>query len=271
MTAAFLAVLTPEQKQKYLPRLAAGEGVRGAMHARTRELDGDVRPGELFVAVPGTQQDGAEFVADALRAGAAAVCATAPVAGVPTLVADDPRKALADLAAAYYRWPARDVALVGITGTLGKTSTALLTQACLAGGRVRVGVIGSLGVLDDVTVTQSATVTELAVANPGYGFRQLYGSATRIGRAHIAYLPAEHLHLSGVLATVTALIEVGRRVVVALPEDGELVPRIRACGAEVEFLDFPVLRDTLTDSHFRSRDRLGRLVAFLARLSQALF
>ncbi|MFC6021694.1 YibE/F family protein [Plantactinospora solaniradicis] len=47
-------------------------------------------------------------------------------------------------------------------------------------------VIGSLGVLDDVTVTQSATVSELALANPGYGFRQLYGAATRIGRAHIA-------------------------------------------------------------------------------------
>jgi uncharacterized membrane protein len=47
-------------------------------------------------------------------------------------------------------------------------------------------VIGSLGVLDDVTVTQSATVTELARANPAYGFRQLYAAATRIGRAHIA-------------------------------------------------------------------------------------
>jgi len=47
-------------------------------------------------------------------------------------------------------------------------------------------VIGSLGVLDDVTVTQSATVAELARANPAYGFRQLYGAATRIGRAHIA-------------------------------------------------------------------------------------
>jgi uncharacterized membrane protein len=47
-------------------------------------------------------------------------------------------------------------------------------------------VIGSLGVLDDVTVTQSAIVTELAAANPAYGFRQLYGSATRTGRAHIA-------------------------------------------------------------------------------------
>jgi uncharacterized membrane protein len=47
-------------------------------------------------------------------------------------------------------------------------------------------VIGSLGVLDDVTVTQSATVTELARANPAFGFRQLYGAATRVGRAHIA-------------------------------------------------------------------------------------
>ncbi|GAB3137485.1 hypothetical protein GCM10027290_03290 [Micromonospora sonneratiae] len=47
-------------------------------------------------------------------------------------------------------------------------------------------VIGALGVLDDVTVTQSVTVAELSVANPAYGFKALYRSATRIGRAHIA-------------------------------------------------------------------------------------
>jgi uncharacterized membrane protein len=47
-------------------------------------------------------------------------------------------------------------------------------------------VIGSLGVLDDVTVTQAATVTELAHANPAYGFRDLYGAASRVGRSHIA-------------------------------------------------------------------------------------
>jgi uncharacterized membrane protein len=46
--------------------------------------------------------------------------------------------------------------------------------------------IGSLGVLDDVTVTQAATVHELAVANPRYSARQLYSAATRVGRAHIA-------------------------------------------------------------------------------------
>ncbi len=47
-------------------------------------------------------------------------------------------------------------------------------------------VIGSLGVLDDVTVTQASAVWELSLANTAYGFRQLYSAAIRIGRDHIA-------------------------------------------------------------------------------------
>ncbi|MFC4007353.1 YibE/F family protein [Nonomuraea purpurea] len=47
-------------------------------------------------------------------------------------------------------------------------------------------IIGALGVLDDVTVTQAVTVAELAHANPSYGFTRLYRAASRIGRAHIA-------------------------------------------------------------------------------------
>ncbi|MEU6726989.1 YibE/F family protein [Nonomuraea wenchangensis] len=47
-------------------------------------------------------------------------------------------------------------------------------------------IIGALGVLDDVTVTQAVTVTELAQANPSYGFVRLYRAASRVGRAHIA-------------------------------------------------------------------------------------
>ncbi|UBU17147.1 YibE/F family protein [Nonomuraea gerenzanensis] len=47
-------------------------------------------------------------------------------------------------------------------------------------------IIGALGVLDDVTVTQAVTVAELAHANPSYGFARLYRAAGRIGRAHIA-------------------------------------------------------------------------------------
>ncbi|WP_436529640.1 YibE/F family protein [Actinoplanes sp. HUAS TT8] len=81
------------------------------------------------------------------------------------------------------------VAAVHLTGVADDTSNFLsITQGevNMQGLLLASIVIGSLGVLDDVTVTQSATVTELAIANPAYGFRRLYGAATRIGRAHIA-------------------------------------------------------------------------------------
>ncbi len=56
------------------------------------------------------------------------------------------------------------------------------TQGLLLAGIV----IGSLGVLDDVTVTQGAAVAEIAHANPAYGFRPLYRAGSRVGRSHIA-------------------------------------------------------------------------------------
>ncbi|WP_406673019.1 YibE/F family protein [Nonomuraea sp. N2-4H] len=65
--------------------------------------------------------------------------------------------------------------------TLGM-SLSIDTQGLLLAGII----IGSLGVLDDVTVTQAVTVAELARANPSYGFARLYRAAGRIGRAHIA-------------------------------------------------------------------------------------
>jgi uncharacterized membrane protein len=80
-------------------------------------------------------------------------------------------------------------AVAHLSGVADETSTYLtITQGNVnMQGLLLAGiVIGSLGVLDDVTVTQSATVTELARANPAAGFRDLYGAATRVGRAHIA-------------------------------------------------------------------------------------
>lgn len=83
-----------------------------------------------------------------------------------------------------------EVAVTGLhlTGFADESSTFLATthgvnlQGLLFAGIV----IGTLGVLDDVTVTQAATVTELARANPEYGMRDLYRAGTRVGRAHIA-------------------------------------------------------------------------------------
>ena len=75
--------------------------------------------------------------------------------------------------------------LTGVTDDLSASvgmSHGVNTEGLLLAGIV----IGSLGVLDDVTVTQSATVTELARANPAYTFAQLYRAGSRVGRSHIA-------------------------------------------------------------------------------------
>jgi uncharacterized membrane protein len=68
-----------------------------------------------------------------------------------------------------------------ISAVLGTSHSVNMEGLLLAGI-----VIGSLGVLDDVTITQSATVTELARANPEYGFGHLYRAGSRVGRSHIA-------------------------------------------------------------------------------------
>ena len=80
------------------------------------------------------------------------------------------------------------VSALNLTGITDDISTSLGTAHSVnMEGLLLAGiVIGSLGVLDDVTVTQSATVSELARANPTYGFRQLYSAGSRVGRSHIA-------------------------------------------------------------------------------------
>ena len=118
-----------------------------------------VRPGDLFVAQRGARSDGLAFVSQARLRGAVAVCATAACDGIPSLVAPDPRGAVARLAAEIFGHPAAAVRLLGITGTLGKTSTALLVQSALEASGRGVGVIGSLGVRIHGRVRQTGMTT----------------------------------------------------------------------------------------------------------------
>jgi UDP-N-acetylmuramoyl-L-alanyl-D-glutamate--2,6-diaminopimelate ligase len=107
-----------------------------------------VRPGHLFVALPGTSADGHAFIGDAARRGAAAIVVERDVGGAPDaplVRVADARRALAELAAAWHGRPADGLALVGITGTAGKTSVLSLLEAILLGANVPVGTIGSLG------------------------------------------------------------------------------------------------------------------------------
>ncbi len=109
---------------------------------------GQVTPGGVFVAVPGTAVDGTRFVPEAVARGAVAVVVArdrlvAVPAGVVLAAVDDPREALGVLAAAAYGGEGYP-RLVGITGTNGKTTTSYLVEAILRAAGKRVGVLGTV-------------------------------------------------------------------------------------------------------------------------------
>ncbi len=141
---------------------AADASVSGVTHA-----SGEVRPGDLYAALPGARRHGAEFVDAAVDAGAVAVltdpagAAAAAAAGLPALVADDPRAVLGAAASAIYGDPTARLTVIGITGTAGKTSTAYLVESGLqAAGRVT-GLIGTVETrLGEVAVDSVRTTPE---------------------------------------------------------------------------------------------------------------
>ena len=105
-------------------------------------------PGELFLAWEGTAHDAHDFVAVAAAAGAVAAVVERPLeVAIPQLVVTDGRRAAALAADAVLGSPWRDLFTVGITGTNGKTTTALLARHLL-GRRAPAAAIGTLGVVD---------------------------------------------------------------------------------------------------------------------------
>ena len=134
-----------------LARLAEGFDIRGRSDPDISGISEDSRritPGMLFVAVPGSAQDGHAYVADAIARGAAAIVAERPgdlPEGVPVVRVDSARHALAVLAARFYGAPAEALRIVGFTGTFGKTSTSEILRVLLDAGGSRTGVLGSLG------------------------------------------------------------------------------------------------------------------------------
>ena len=91
-----------------------------------------MRPGFLFVAVRGTERDGHDYLDAAAKAGAtAAIVQDATRTTLPALVVNDGRRAAAVAAAAAYGFPARELQLVGVTGTNGKTTTVNLLRHLL--------------------------------------------------------------------------------------------------------------------------------------------
>jgi UDP-N-acetylmuramoyl-L-alanyl-D-glutamate--2,6-diaminopimelate ligase len=104
-----------------------------------------VKPGALFVAIPGLQTDGAKFIDAAISKGASAIVAeSAPRPDVPSVQVADARAALAQLAANFYGRPAEKLSIAGVTGTSGKTTTAKMLESIFDATGEAVGLIGTI-------------------------------------------------------------------------------------------------------------------------------
>jgi UDP-N-acetylmuramoyl-L-alanyl-D-glutamate--2,6-diaminopimelate ligase len=104
-----------------------------------------VRPGTLFFCVKGFRLDGHDFAPEAVRRGAAALVCERPLElGVPDVVVPDVRAAMGPVAARFNGDPSRNLRIVGITGTNGKTTTAFLVRALLEAAGLRTGLLGTV-------------------------------------------------------------------------------------------------------------------------------
>ena len=104
-----------------------------------------VQPGALHCCLPGGRQDGHRFAGDAVAAGAGSLLLQHDVdLPVTRVLVDDPRAAMAPVAAAFYGHPSRALAVIGVTGTNGKTTTTHLVAHVLTAAGRRCSTLGTL-------------------------------------------------------------------------------------------------------------------------------
>lgn len=136
-----------------LHRLVArvpGANVHGPMDVEITDVAYDSRnvmPGSLFVAIIGHRDDGHRYVKEALARGAVAVIGERPLdlpEGIPFVHVTDARYALAQVASVFYGDPSKEIRVIGVTGTNGKTTTTYLVRSILRRYGRRVGLIGTV-------------------------------------------------------------------------------------------------------------------------------
>jgi UDP-N-acetylmuramoyl-L-alanyl-D-glutamate--2,6-diaminopimelate ligase len=208
-----------------------------------------VKPGSLFVAIPGTKADGLGFVPAAIAAGAAAIVAEQrPQAPLPANIAfvrvANARRALALIAAKFY--PRQPGTIAAVTGTSGKTSVAAFTRqiwTTLGKSAASIGTVGivsprgetygSLTTPDPVALHRSLGmlagegVTHLAIEASSHGLDQsrldglriAAGGFTNITRDHLDYHPSFDAYLEAKLRLFKVLLEPGAAAVIYADHD----------------------------------------------------
>jgi UDP-N-acetylmuramoyl-L-alanyl-D-glutamate--2,6-diaminopimelate ligase len=225
----------------------------------------EVRPGWLFAALPGAKADGARFISDAIGKGAAAILTRTGAgggvpAGVPMLVAPEPRRTLAMMAARLY--PAQPATIVAVTGTSGKTSVADFARQIFAHLGHQAASLGTIGLVqpngsiygglttpDPVALHRTLAelagegVTHLAFEASSHGLDQFRldgvrlkaAAFTNLGRDHLDYHPTMEAYLAAKLRLFTELLPADGTAVINGDAEhaGEVAAAARGAGRTV--------------------------------------
>ena len=221
---------------------------------------GEIKKGYIFVALKGAQKDGADFVAEAVKNGAALVLAERPIEStIPVIVASDLRKKVSVLASLMY--PSNNIIKVAVTGTNGKTSTVFYVQQLLNALGIKTASLGTIGVdmgdkhfggsmttPDTVTLNQTLNqlesdgvrVVALEASSHGLDQGRLKGLSFKAGA--FTNLTQDHLDYH---QTMTAYLEAKQKLFSECVESGGLA----ILNADVP--EFEVLRETAKNKGLR--------------------
>lgn len=170
-----------------------------------------VSPGFLFVALAGAKTDGARFIGKAIEAGAVALLVSADAevgeTGIPVIRVENPRRALAKLAARFYG--AQPEVAVAVTGTSGKTSVVEFTRQIFAAHGLRAASLGTIGLVKPDGSIYGSLTTPDAIS-----LHKSLAELAADGVSHVAFEASSHgldqHRLDGVALCAAAFTNLGR-------------------------------------------------------------
>ena len=176
-----------------------------------------VKPGAIYVAIPGINTDGHDYIQSAVQNGAAAVIGSKSIPvlpSVPYIRVEDSREAMAWAVAALYGFPAESMTVIGVTGTDGKTTTSIYLYNVLRAAGLHTGLISTVSAIIDeeeldtgfhVTTPESPDiqrylsmmrdrgVTHVIIESTSHGLAQKRVSAIDFDIAVVTNITHEHL------------------------------------------------------------------------------
>ena len=156
-------------------KICADTDIQGLLDTEITQITNDSRkvlPGSLFFCIVGANSDGHDYAAMAMEKGAAALVvqkdidlSAAAGAGAgdlkeqPAIIrVEDSRFAMAAISAAFYGHPAREMKIIGVTGTKGKTTTTYMVRSILEAAGIRTGLVGTIETVYETTAGEEVRI-----------------------------------------------------------------------------------------------------------------